>query len=205
MVPKTFLNSEKTKKKDFDHMLRLGIIAEMEAINLYEQMAALSENAELKNILLDIVKEEKAHMGKLHALLLKKDEEQEKASEEGKRKVDEVSFASKTTVKPLEEQKVIKPTHTAAETEKPRPIPPIWKTAIKSTEEPKPIRQIESTRKTEKPHTASSSDTRDTMKPESNVAAGEINICSNCGYKANGPAPNRCPGCGAQAERFKRS
>lgn len=203
MVPKTSLNSEKINKKDFDQMLRLGIIAEMDAINLYEQMATLAENTDLKNIFLDIAKEEKAHMGKLHALLLRKDNEQEKASEEGKRKVDEISFASKTTVKPLEEQKVIKPTHPAAETEKPRPIPPIWKTAIKSPEEPKPIKQIDSSQKTEKPHTASFSDTRDTMKPGSNITAGEINICSNCGYKANGPAPNRCPVCGAQAERFK--
>ena len=205
MLPKTSLNSEKIKKKDFDQMLRLGIIAEMDAINLYEQMAALAENTDLKNIFLDIAKEEKAHMGKLHALLLRKDNEQEKASEEGKRKVDEISSAGKTTVKPFKEQKVIKPTHPAAETENPRPIPPIWKTAIKSPEEPKPIRQIDSTLKTEKPHTAPFSDTRDTMKPESNLAAGEINICSNCGYKANGPAPNRCPVCGAQAERFKRS
>jgi rubrerythrin len=205
MVPKTSLNSEKIKKKDFDQMLRLGIIAEMDAINLYEQMAALAENTDLKNIFLDIAKEEKAHMGKLHALLLRKDYEQEKASEEGKRKVDEISFASKTTVKPVEEQKVIKPTHPVAETEKPRPIPPIWKTAIKSPEEPKPIRQIDSTQKTEKPHTASSSDTQDAVKPKSTAAAGEIKICSNCGYKANGPAPNRCPSCGAQAERFKSS
>ena len=203
MPHKTLLSSETIKKKELVQLLRTGIAVAMDAINRYEQMAALTNTTEVKNIFLDLAQEEKGHARKLHALLSRKDNEQEKASEEGKRKVDEIYSASKTTVKPLEEQKVIKPTHPAAETEKPRPIPPIWKTAIKSPEEPKPIKQIDSTQKTEKPHTASFSDTRDTMKPGSNIAAGEINICSNCGYKANGPAPNRCPVCGAQAERFK--
>ena len=205
MPHKTPLGLETIKKKELVQLLRASIAAAMDVVNRYEQMAALIETTEVKNIFLDLAKEEKEHAGKLHALLLRKDNEQEKASEEGKRKVDEISSTSKTTVKPLEEQKVIKPTHLAAETKKPRPIPPIWKTTINSPEEPNPIRQIDSTPKTEKPHTASFSDTKDTRKPGNNLAADEINICSNCGYKANGPAPNRCPVCGAQAERFKRS
>ncbi len=52
-------------------------------INLYEQMAALTENKNIKKILLDLAKEEKIHIGEFQALLLEEDEEQEKELEEG--------------------------------------------------------------------------------------------------------------------------
>jgi len=72
-------------------ILRAGIIAELDAINLYEQMAAMTENADIKRILLDIAKEEKTHVGEFQALLLINDKEQEKELEEGKKEVKELS------------------------------------------------------------------------------------------------------------------
>jgi len=72
-------------------ILRAGIIAELDAINLYEQMAALTGNANIKRILLDIAKEEKTHVGEFQALLLINDKEQKKELEEGKKEVDELS------------------------------------------------------------------------------------------------------------------
>jgi len=72
-------------------ILRAGIIAELDAINLYEQMAAMTENADIKRILLDIAKEEKTHAGEFQALLLINDKEQEKELEEGKKEVKELS------------------------------------------------------------------------------------------------------------------
>ena len=66
-------------------ILRAGIIAELDAINLYEQMAAMTENADIKRILLDIAKEEKTHFGEFQTLLLKEDLEQEKELEESAR------------------------------------------------------------------------------------------------------------------------
>jgi rubrerythrin len=63
----------------------------LDAINLYEQMAAMTENENIKEILLDIAKEEKTHVGEFQALLLKKDEEQAKELEEGKKEVDELT------------------------------------------------------------------------------------------------------------------
>ena len=71
-------------------ILRAGIIAELDAINLYEQMAAMTENANIKRILLDIAKEEKTHVGEFQALLLINDKEQKKELEEGKKEVDEL-------------------------------------------------------------------------------------------------------------------
>jgi rubrerythrin len=85
------INLEKISKENLDkEILRVGIIAELDAINLYEQMAAITEDAEIKRILLDIAKEEKTHVGEFQALLLIKDKQQEKELEEGKKEVEEL-------------------------------------------------------------------------------------------------------------------
>ena len=81
----------KIKKGDLDReILRAGIIAELDAISLYEQMAAMTGNEIIKEVLLDIAREEKAHVGEFQTLLLKEDEEQVRELEEGKKEVDEL-------------------------------------------------------------------------------------------------------------------
>ena len=72
-------------------ILRAGIIAELDAINLYEQMAALTENEHIRKVLLDIAREEKAHFGEFEALLMKLDEEQMEETEKGKKEVRELA------------------------------------------------------------------------------------------------------------------
>lgn len=67
---------------------RAGMIAELDAVNLYEQMAAMATNNKLKEVLLDIAKEEKTHMGEFQTMLLKFDKEQVKELEEGKKEVE---------------------------------------------------------------------------------------------------------------------
>jgi rubrerythrin len=85
------INLERIAKQDLDkEILRAGIVAELDAINLYEQMAAMTENRNIKQILLDIAKEEKTHVGEFQALLLEADKEQEKELEEGRKEVDEL-------------------------------------------------------------------------------------------------------------------
>ena len=80
----------KIAKGDLDkEILRAGIIAELDAINLYEQMAALTTNKNIRKILLDIAREEKTHVGEFQTLLLKEDKEFEKELEEGKKEVEE--------------------------------------------------------------------------------------------------------------------
>ena len=67
------ISLENVKKEDLDkEILRAGIIAELDAINLYEQMAATAKNTNIKKILLDIAKEEKTHVGEFLTLLLGK-------------------------------------------------------------------------------------------------------------------------------------
>ncbi|MCK4402873.1 MAG: rubrerythrin [Dehalococcoidia bacterium] len=85
------INLDKVRKEDLDReTLRVGIIAELDAVNLYEQLAAMTENRNIKKLLLDIAKEEKTHVGEFQALLLKQDEEQKRELEEGKKEVDEL-------------------------------------------------------------------------------------------------------------------
>ncbi|MEO0020074.1 MAG: ferritin family protein [candidate division WOR-3 bacterium] len=87
-IPKRLKEVEK-EKIDLE-ILRAGIIAELDAINLYEQMAALADSDDIRKVLLDIAREEKTHFGEFEALLLKLDEEQKKEMEEGKKEVEEL-------------------------------------------------------------------------------------------------------------------
>jgi len=92
MLSRMPINLEKVKKEDLDkEILRVGIIAELDAINLYEQMAAMTKNENIKKILLDIAKEEKTHFGEFQTLLLKEDKEQEKELEKGRKEVSELT------------------------------------------------------------------------------------------------------------------
>ena len=84
-------NLSKVDKKDLDkEILRLAVIAELDAINLYEQMASMTENANLKQVMLEVAREEKTHVGEFQALLLKEDREQEKELANGRDEVDEM-------------------------------------------------------------------------------------------------------------------
>ncbi|GAB4409329.1 MAG: methyltransferase [Thermodesulfovibrionales bacterium] len=92
MLSQIPLNLEKIKQKDIDReILRAGIIAELDAINLYEQMAAMTSNKNIKKILLDIAKEEKTHVGEFQTLLLREDKEQVEELEHGEREVGELT------------------------------------------------------------------------------------------------------------------
>jgi len=90
MLSKIPINLEKVGKDLDKEILRAGIIAELDAINLYEQMAVMTKNELIKKMLLDIAKEEKTHMGEFQTLLLKEDKEQVKELEAGKKEVIEL-------------------------------------------------------------------------------------------------------------------
>jgi len=86
------ISLENVKNGDMDkEILRTGIIAELDAINLYEQMAAMTKNNDIKKILLDVAKEEKTHVGEFLTLLLGKDGEQGVELEKGKEEIEELT------------------------------------------------------------------------------------------------------------------
>jgi rubrerythrin len=91
MLSKIPINIERIKKEDLDkEILRTGMIAELDAINLYEQMADMTRNKNIRKLLLDVAREEKTHVGEFQALLLIEDKEQGKELEEGKEEVEEL-------------------------------------------------------------------------------------------------------------------
>ena len=82
--------------KEFDprvsdaELARIGLIAELDAINLYEQLAALARDPLVRKVFLDIAREEKEHVGEFLELLKKLDREQIDALEEGAKEVQEM-------------------------------------------------------------------------------------------------------------------
>jgi len=92
MLSKIPIHLDKIKPEDLDkEILRSALIAELDAINLYEEMAALAKNKDIKTVLLDVAKEEKEHVGEFQTLLLIFDKEQVKELEEGKKEVEELT------------------------------------------------------------------------------------------------------------------
>ncbi|MBO3769065.1 MAG: rubrerythrin [Candidatus Brockarchaeota archaeon] len=90
MISKVPVFIEKTGKEEINkEILRVAIIAELDAINLYEQLSQATSDEGIKMVLLDIAREEKTHVGELQALLLKKDREQASELEKGREEVEE--------------------------------------------------------------------------------------------------------------------
>ncbi len=80
---------KKSSKLDIDkEICRVGMIAELDAINLYEQLASETEDMRIKETLLDIAREEKTHMGEFQTLLLRIDRQQVEELKKGKEEVE---------------------------------------------------------------------------------------------------------------------
>ena len=89
MLSKIPINLEKNSKKAVDmEMLRVAIIAELDAINLYEQLSATTEDEKIKEVLLNVAKEEKTHVGEFQVLLLRMDKEQVEELKRGKEEIE---------------------------------------------------------------------------------------------------------------------
>jgi len=96
MLAKIPIDLERIEKDDMDkEILRSAIIAELDAINLYEQMADMTRNVNIKKVLLDIAREEKTHVGEFQTLLLIEDKEQVQELEEGKKEAQELLIRKK--------------------------------------------------------------------------------------------------------------
>ncbi|RJS75996.1 rubrerythrin [Candidatus Bathyarchaeota archaeon] len=91
MLAKMPINFDKVKPEELDkEILRIGLIAELDAVNLYEQLAATTNDEKIKKVLSEIAREEKTHVGEFLTVLLEKDSEQVKELEKGKEEVNEL-------------------------------------------------------------------------------------------------------------------
>ncbi len=92
MLSKEPINLDDVSDENIDkEILRLGVIAELDAINLYEQLAAKAKCPKVKKVMLEVAKEEKEHVGEFQTMLFEKDKEQVEEFEEGKKEVQEMN------------------------------------------------------------------------------------------------------------------
>ncbi len=83
--------SNLSKEQTDLELLRAGILAELDAINLYEQMAATTDDENLKKVFMEVAKEEKTHVGEFQAMLLERDSEQVEELKKGKEETEEIA------------------------------------------------------------------------------------------------------------------
>lgn len=92
ILSKIPIDFKKSNSENIDkEILRISIIAELDAISLYEQLSENTINPNIKKVLLDIAKEEKTHIGEFQSLLLELDKEQEEELEKGKKETEELT------------------------------------------------------------------------------------------------------------------
>jgi rubrerythrin len=72
-------------------LLRAAIMAELDAVSLYEQMAAATNDRNLKIVFEDVAKEEKTHIGEFQTLLLRLDKDQKSELAAGRKEVEELT------------------------------------------------------------------------------------------------------------------
>lgn len=87
--PTLIVRDKPYTKEELMEALRIAISAELDAINLYEQMAKFSLDENCKKIFLDVAREEKAHVGEFTALLLSLDSEQISELKDGFKEVED--------------------------------------------------------------------------------------------------------------------
>lgn len=81
----------KLKQEDLNkEILRAAIIAELDAVSLYEQLAALTDNEHIRAVLMEVAREEKTHVGEFQTMLLRLDQEQVQELEHGRKEVEEL-------------------------------------------------------------------------------------------------------------------
>jgi len=91
MLATTPIDLSKVSKENINKaVLRLGMIAELDAVNLYEQLADNATDEGIKRVFLDIANEEKEHVGEFKTLLNKFDAEQVELEEKGRKEVEEI-------------------------------------------------------------------------------------------------------------------
>ena len=91
MLSQIPIDLKKVSQANLDkEILRAAIIAELDAVSLYEQLASMTQNDHLKKVLLDVAKEEKTHVGEFQTMLLRLDTEQKAELAHGEEEVEEL-------------------------------------------------------------------------------------------------------------------
>ena len=88
MLNEMLSNEMQLDNKTDDELLRMAIVAEQDAIILYQLMARRVKNKKVKEVLLDVAREEKVHIGEFKGLLELLDKGEIPSEKEGKREIE---------------------------------------------------------------------------------------------------------------------
>jgi len=89
--PIDVVREKRFTSEEVEQALRLAIIAELDAINLYQQLAGLISDENIRKVFLDIAREEKTHVGEFLTLLKTLDKEQVEELKRGAGEVRELT------------------------------------------------------------------------------------------------------------------
>lgn len=81
---------KKLNNKELLRALRFSIAAELEAIQIYDQLAEASDNELFKKVMLDIADEERVHVGEFMKVLFKLSESEKEKYGEGFKEVEDL-------------------------------------------------------------------------------------------------------------------
>lgn len=82
-------NMPKGKERDLK-ILRIGMIAELDAVNLYDNLSELASDPNVAKLMKDVSQEEKVHAAEFETLMEELDETYEDAEEEGEKEVEDL-------------------------------------------------------------------------------------------------------------------
>ena len=88
--PLDYVKGRKFTKEEVVEALRIAIIAELDAVNLYLQFARMIEDENIRKLFEEVAREEKTHIGEFMHALKMLDREQAQELEKGAREVKEI-------------------------------------------------------------------------------------------------------------------
>jgi rubrerythrin len=81
---------------------------------------------------------------------------------------------------------------------------PAYKAVAELQDEKKAVKSMHYALEAEKIHAALYGEAKEAVKSGKDLKVGEINICPVCGHTVVGKAPERCPICGVQGDKFRK-
>ena len=88
--PLDIISGKRLTREEVAQSIRLAIIAELDAINLYLQLANAIDDPDVKKVFIDIAEEENVHVGEFLEILKKCDESLIETLKKGSREVREL-------------------------------------------------------------------------------------------------------------------
>jgi rubrerythrin len=81
---------------------------------------------------------------------------------------------------------------------------PAYKAVAELQDEKKAVKSMHYALEAEKIHATLYSEAKDSVRSAKDLDIGDVHICPVCGHTVVGRAPERCPICGVQGDKFRK-